>query len=105
MRLALRLGTRRARPLQLDSGMKPKPGSKPLPAGAENSTLHRMAFADATKSITTTRLALRGMSDLSDYAVESRTPEAREAGPKRGADRFALRLITLSKLVLKLIKS
>jgi len=43
------------------------------------------------------------MSDLSDYAAESRTPEEREAGPKTGADRFALRLITLRKIVLALI--
>jgi len=64
-------------------------------AGADNSTLHRIAFADAVKSITSMGFALTGVSDLLDNPADNHTLGPRDPSLERNTDRFVLRFIKL----------
>ena len=63
--------------------------------GADNSTLHRIAFADAVKSITSMGFALTGVSDLLDNPDDDHTLGPRDPSLGRNTDRFVLRFIKL----------
>ena len=61
--------------------------------GADNSTLHRIVFADAVKSITSMGFALIGVSDLLDNPDDDHTLGPRDPSLGRNTDRFVLRFI------------
>ena len=63
--------------------------------GADNSTLHRIAFADAVKSITSMGFALTGVSDLLDNPDDDHTLGPRDPSLGRNTDRSVLRFTKL----------
>ena len=63
--------------------------------GADNSTLHRIVFADAVKSITSMGFALTGVSDLLDNPDDDHTLGPRDPSLGRNTDRFVLRFTKL----------
>ena len=62
-------------------------------AGADNASLHRIAFEDAVKSITAMGFALTGTSDLLDNPADDHTLGPRDPSLARNTDRFILRFV------------
>ena len=62
-------------------------------SGADNATLHRIAFDDAVKSITSMGFALTGVSDLLENPSDDHTLGPFDPSLERNTDRFVLRFI------------